>query len=129
LNRTGGELAALRNRYIHDSWTIVGSLMTRVDKRAKLEKPQSHRRKALRFKTRHDTTNTDLERLTERVHTVAIALQVATKSLRLWRSEGRRPRVWKQWLPASKPNARMLNYLAESAALEKPLHRLRYEFD
>jgi len=129
LNRSSRELAALRNRYIHDSWRITAEQSFRNDKRAKLGKSQSRQKRKLSFKTEHETSVKDIKRLTERVFTVSSALGVAAKGLRTWRVEGKRPRVLKQWLPAGKPGARMLNYQADTKALEKPLVPLQYEFD
>jgi hypothetical protein len=129
LNRTSGELASLRNRCIHDSWRISAERATRTHKKARVGKAQSRQKRLLSLKTEHETSAEDIKHLTERIATVSIALHAAKKSLLLWRSQGKRPRVSKQWLPASKPGARMLNYQADAKALEKPLLRLRYEFD
>lgn len=129
LGRTSGELASRRNRFIHDNWTINSERATRSDKRAKVGKAQSRQKRALKFRTEHDANVEEIDRLAQQVITVALALKVATKSLRAWRTQGRRPRVLKQWLPASKQGARMLNYLADGEAFEKLLVRLQYEFD
>lgn len=129
LNRTANELAPLRNRFIHDSWGMSKTGFLRIDKRAKVGKVQSRQRPKLTYKTEHPTSVEDVYKLTMCVGTVSFALWAATHTLRLWRLEGRRLRLSRQWLPASMPTARCSNMIVNGSAPHRPSVRLTYEYD
>jgi hypothetical protein len=129
LLRADGELGALRNRYIHDAYAIKPEGTLRIERRPKLGKPQSHQRRKVTYNTEHPTTVEEIEHVSERVTTVTTALMAAASYLRLWRQSGQPPQLDPQWLPASKPNARMRNYQADAEALEILLAPLEYDFD
>lgn len=129
LQRASGELAALRNRYIHDAWTVNHKAAVRTEHRAALLKPQSRQRRKLAYKTTHVTAPEEIKRVSECVGTVSMALKAAAQLLKRWRSGGPRPRVPRQWLPASKPTARCTDFLFDPAAFYRPLRPLRFELD
>lgn len=129
LQRASGELAALRNRYVHDSWTITAEAAIRIDRRAGLTRPQSRQKRELAYKTSHVTKIEELERVAACITTVSMALKAAVQILKRWRSGGPRPRAPRQWLPACKPTARCHDYLFDPEAYYRPLKPLRFEFD
>jgi hypothetical protein len=129
LHRADGELGSLRNRYVHDAYQISAEGTLRIKRRAELGKPQSHQRRQVTYNTKHPTTVGEIEHVSQRVSTVGAALQAATCYLRTWRQSGQPPQLDPQWLPASKPKARLLNYQANVEALEIPLVPLEYDFD
>lgn len=129
LRRCDGELAAERNRHIHDNWHVDPGSIKRIDARAKLGKPQSRQPATVIYNTEHPTTIEDVDRLCERVTTVSIALAAADSILRKWRQTGRRPKLDPEWLPACTPKSRCTNFQALAKSLERPLSPLVFEYD
>lgn len=106
LGRVSGELAPLRNRYVHDHWTVTNLEIVRLDKRAKIAKPQSRERDTLLFDTRHVTDPDDIDKLTARITLVLAMLAFAEYDLGVWRQTGLPLKPHPQYTEASKPNAR-----------------------
>lgn len=76
LNRASAELAPLRNRYIHDASVVTHAAVHRTDKRAKIGKLQSRQKRSLIYKTVHEVKSEDIERLSDCISTVTLALKV-----------------------------------------------------
>jgi hypothetical protein len=129
LDRASGELAPLRNRLIHDGWSITKDQTTRIDRRAKLGKPQSRRRIRVVHDTKHPTQLEEINRVSERISTVQIALSALIHVLQRWRSEGRIPELDVQWAPAATRLSRCLNCVVDPASPDRPLQPLQFEFD
>jgi hypothetical protein len=128
LARASGELAPLRNRYVHDLWQIQPKPV-RLDRRAKIRKPQSHQKAEFAFNTEYPTGYKELERLSTCISTVSTALGVATESLQRWRAEGLPPALDPQWSPACKPNAQCPSYVRLLAAPGQPLVPSGFSFE
>jgi hypothetical protein len=88
LNMVQGELAETRNRYIHDDWEASEEGITRIDRRAKLQKPQSHQPVQLISDFRTVVPVEWVNLLTGRVVQTMEAVALMTISLRLWRLKG-----------------------------------------
>ena len=129
LDRVSGELAPLRNRLIHDSWSISKEETSRIDKRAKLGKPQSRQRMTVMRETRHPTALEEIKRVDEKVSTVHFGLWAVIHVLRRWRAEGHTPELDAQWLPAATRLSRCVNCIVDPASPHRPQHPLRFEFD
>lgn len=108
LDRVSNELAPLRNRYIHDYWDVKITGITRLDKRAKIGKPQSREAPILTFNTKHVTDPQEVAKLNQRCVAVLVGLSVAGQNLAIWRKTGRPLEPDDLWLPLSKPRARYL---------------------
>lgn len=129
LDRVSRELAPMRNRLIHDGWSITKEETSRIDKRAKLGKPQSRQRMTVIHETKHPTELEDIKRADERIGTVLSALWALIHVLRRWRSEGQIPELSVQWLPAATRMSRCVNYIVDPASPDRPQYPLRFEFD
>lgn len=129
LRRADGELGPLRNRLVHHSYTISLDATLRHDRRPRLKKPQSRQKPELIFDTEHPTSVAEIERVSECVSTVQIALAAAHRHLVVWRTTGEFVSLDPQWLPAATVNARCLNYEAYGNELERPISPLEYAFD
>lgn len=106
LDRVSGELSPLRNRYVHDHWTVNNLEIVRTDKRAQIGKAQSRQPLTLRFDTRHVTDPKDVDNLTHRITLVLAMLAFAENDLRIWRHRGQPLEPHPEYIAASKPRAR-----------------------
>jgi hypothetical protein len=129
LDRVSNELAPLRNRLIHDGWSITKEKTSRIDKRAKLGRPQSRHRTTVIHGTRHPTELEEIRRVHERISTVQFGLWALIHVLHRWRSEGRIPELDAQWLPAATRLSRCVNCVVDPAFPDRPQHPLQFEFD
>lgn len=62
-NRISNEIAPLRNRYTHDMWVEDRTAMLKIDRRAKVAKPQAFKEPELRFNTEERITVDDIATL------------------------------------------------------------------
>jgi hypothetical protein len=129
LGRADGELGGLRNRLIHDSYHINETRTVRIDRRAKMAKPQSRKKTAITYNTEHAAPLTEIERVDRCVGTVSWALLAATQNLAAWRLTGQPPVLDPQWLPACKPRARGHLQVWSRSEQEAPPPPSHYEFD
>jgi hypothetical protein len=129
LDRVSGELAPLRNRLIHDGWSITKAEPSRIDKRAKLGKTQSRQRTTVIHETKHPTELEEIKRVDGRIGTVQFALWALIHVLRRWRSDGQVPELDVEWLPAATRLSRCLNCVVDPASPDRPQYPLRFEFD
>ncbi len=106
LDRTSGELASVRNRYVHDTWSIIGQPFTRTDRRAKVLQIQAHQPPQLVFDTKHAAAPGEVEKFVMAVSSVLAALAFATQDLRHWRKTGRPIEPSPQLIPVSMSRAR-----------------------
>lgn len=129
LDRVSGELAPLRNRLIHDGWSITKEETSRIDKRAKLGKPQSHQPMTVIHETKHPTQLEEIKHVGSRIGTVQFALWALIHVLRRWRSKGQVPELDVQWLPAATRLSRCVNCIVDPASPDRPQHPLEFELD
>ena len=129
LNRISGELAPLRNRYIHDNWSISHEQVVKIDKRAKITKPQSRQAELLLFNTEEVTPTEQVDKLTDKVRLLMVLLYWAAYDLRHWRRTGQPLKPDPQYLPASQPNARWSNAVERAEALRLGEKPPEYVFD
>ena len=129
LNRVSGELAPLRNRYVHDKWSITHEEIVKIDKRAKIGKPQSRADEVLSFNTEEVTPTELVDKLTSRVRLVFSALHWIAYDLRHWRRTGQPLEPHQQYIEASKPNARWLTRQEHEEALRLGQKPPEYVFD
>jgi hypothetical protein len=101
------ELAPLRNRYVHDQWTLRKGEPLKIDKRARVLKPQSRQPDQLIFDASNVTPTEAVDRLRAYVDTVLFALEFASGDLKRWRTTGRTPRPLSELIPACKPRTRL----------------------
>lgn len=129
IRRVSGELAPLRNRYVHDHWEVSDVQIIGTDKRAKIGKAQSRLPETLSFDTRHVTNPEDVDKLTARITAVLVGLAFAEIDLRQWRKTGQHLEPHSQYIEASKPNARYRTprEIAATNALKPPTSA--YVFD
>ena len=111
VDRISGELAPLRNRYVHDAWAISYEEIVRIDKRAKLVKPQARQPQEVRYDTRYVTDPADVEKLRYRILAVMAALALSEQSLGRRRKTGGHLRLDPLLLPVRKPLARYMTPL------------------
>ncbi len=107
LNRTQGELADLRNRYVHDRWFLRSGRIVRTDKRATVAKAQSRQPAALQFNREHVTDPSEMSRLLWCLEAMSFALAVAGDDLQRGRETGQPVTPDPIWLPAAQPRARV----------------------
>lgn len=87
LNRVQGELAAERNRYVHDDWNLSSAgAMIRIDRRAKVIKPQARQPAQLVHVFERVTPVAKVDDLTQRVVDVMTALAFMSVSYGIWAS-------------------------------------------
>jgi hypothetical protein len=108
LQRVSGEVAPLRNRYVHDHWSLEPEGLVRTDKRGKIGRPQSHQPEAFLFNTEHVTDPLILERFNAKVQMVMTGLAFAELDLAEWRKRGLPIKPSPILLEASTPNSRYL---------------------
>lgn len=58
-----GTIGPKRNRYVHDQWKISAETIRRVDRRAKIAKPNAGQLPEIFFDTEHDVKTDDIEEL------------------------------------------------------------------
>lgn len=129
LRRASGELGPARNRYIHDSWRIDEAGATKIDHRVSVAKGQSRQPKEIRYDVEQKSAPEELSKIRDRTSTVTMALHVARLHLEQWRSTGLPPQLDPQWLPASTPKARFVNFQGYQQAPTQPLAPFGYEYD
>jgi hypothetical protein len=129
LNRVTGELAPLRNRYVHDNWSISHEAVVKIDKRAKIGKAQSRMDEELSFNTKEVTPTEVVDKLTGRVRLVFAMLHWAAYDLRHWRRTGQPLKPHPQYIEASKPNARWPTLQEAEAARRLGPKPSEYVFD
>jgi hypothetical protein len=106
LHRVSGELAPLRNRYVHDSWDITHEEVTKIDKRAKITKAQSRQPDQLLFDTKDVTPTTEVDKLIAKVTLVMAMLSFARFDLAHWQQTKLPIEPHPPYIEASKPRAR-----------------------
>lgn len=117
LQRVSGEIAPLRNRYVHDAWQIKEGVLLRHDKRASVKKPQAHQEPVLVFDISHVTDPGEVGRLDECARFVMTGLALAIQDLERWRKRGVAGEPLPDWLPMSLPRARYLSIREHEAAI------------
>jgi hypothetical protein len=103
LNRIENELAPLRNRYVHDYWKLTDEALERMDRRARLGKPQSFQEKQITFDTTHVTPHNEVGDFSVKVAIAMSGLHFALLDLTNWRAGSfpERPRLL-AWAQAEK---------------------------
>ena len=84
LNRVQGELAAERNRYVHDDWDLSAEGMIRIDRRAKVIKPQSRQPAQLVHVFKRVAPVALVEDLTQRIVDMMVALSLMSSIYSMW---------------------------------------------
>lgn len=129
LERVRSELAPLRNRYIHDRWSVNDQEIVRTDKRAKVRKDQGIRPASLSYDTKHVADPMEVDRFTHRVHIVMTGLSFARLHLHSWRTRKFPLTLDPLMLPASMQNARYLTPLEHLEVLARKRPRADYVID
>lgn len=88
INKTQGELAETRNRYIHDDWDLSKSGMIRIDRRPKLNRPKARAPIQLTADTRSVVPVERVRFVGERVVETMLAFTWFGIDLRRWKKEG-----------------------------------------
>jgi len=91
LNQISGELAPIRNRYVHDYWTLSEGSIERLDQRAKLQKPQAFKDKGLHFNSWHTAKPGEIDDLSAKAAIFIMILYAARSDLIKWRQLGKTP--------------------------------------
>jgi hypothetical protein len=129
LTRVSGELAPLRNRYVHDNWSISHEQVVKIDKRAKIGKPQARKDEVLLFDTEEVTPTELVDKLRNKVTLVFMMLYWAAYDLRHWRRTGEPLKPHEQYIEASKPNARWRTLQETAEARRQGPPPSEYVFD
>jgi hypothetical protein len=85
------DLAARRNRYVHDYWSLTEGTLVRLDRRVIAKRPQSRQPVKLSFDSEHATPPDAIERLTEEIGQMVFLLHVAARDVRDWKKHRFRP--------------------------------------
>lgn len=129
VRRVSGEIAPLRNRYVHDAWQLEEGQLVRFDRRAKVAKVQARHPPTLIFDTKHLTDVKEVSRLEECARFVMAGLAFAKLDLNRWRrtGDGREPPP--EWLPMSMPRSRFLTFQEHQEAVAQGKTPGRYVVD
>lgn len=107
LERVSGEIAPLRNRYVHDDWNLNDPIKPlKINKRAYVAKAGAHQQKTVSFGQTEHVSTEKVEKLTLRIAALYDALNVAVQNLVDWRRTGSPLQVDPIWLPVSMPRSR-----------------------
>jgi hypothetical protein len=129
LARIVSEIAPLRNRYVHDHWEISQDGTVRIDKRAKIGKPQAHQATTLTFNSKHVAAPGEVDALRDKIGLMIVIISDVGRNLRAWRHRGLPPVRDPQYREAHKPNARWMNLQEHLKALEQGRSTLDLVFD
>lgn len=129
IDRITNELGPMRNRYIHDAWSVFSQPLVRRDRRALVKQAQSRQPPKLVFNTEHVAEPGEVERFTSAVSTVLAAVAFAAIDLRRWRQTGKPLEPEPRLIPASKKHARHLTPREHLEALQKGQSLTDYVFD
>lgn len=129
ITRASGELAPLRNRYVHDGWHVKELKLIRTERRGKVGKPQSRTEPQYTYDAEHVTDPQDVLRLIMKVNLVWTMLAFAEYDLRVWREKGQPLEPLEQHIQASKPNVRYLTPQEHDEALRQGRQPSEYIVD
>ena len=90
-NRISNDLGQKRNRYIHDVWVEDVSAMKKIDRRAKIIKPQSFKDPTLKFNTEERLTVDDIDELAIKIIIASTAVATARFDMEALLNEGQFP--------------------------------------
>lgn len=85
VNRVQTEMAEQRNRYVHDDWSVSDAGMVRIDRRAKIKRPQSRKPPELVIEVERVVPVEWVQDLTEQVVDMMVALTIMGQDLTVWR--------------------------------------------
>lgn len=79
------QLAPLRNRFVHDYWTLSEGTLQRLESKASAKRPQAMQPHQLTFQRWHDHQPSEVDNLAVRVASIILVVRVAQADVQDWR--------------------------------------------